>query len=103
MNRSLAIICLTVVVFLGSVGMPLGADREKGWAAFKRGDYETVKREPMPLAIRGHPKSQSIIGHMYMGGWDGKKNVREGIEWIKLAAKGGVFDAQKYLARSYEK
>ena len=30
-------------------------------------------------------------------------NVQEGIEWTKLAAKGGIFDAQKHLANGYER
>jgi hypothetical protein len=83
-------LCLTIAVLLGSMGVSWSGDWEKGWEAFKRGDYDTMKRELMPLAIQGHHKSQSIIGHLLMGGWDGK-NIREGIEWIKLAAKGGVY------------
>ena len=45
---------MTLVVFLGSVGMSESADFQKGLDAYKKGDYATALREWKPLAKQGN-------------------------------------------------
>ena len=54
MKNPTATICLTIAVFLGSVGVTLSSDFQKGPNDAQSGDLETVLREWEPLAKQGH-------------------------------------------------
>ncbi len=45
MKRLLPVLCLTLVVLLGSVGVSWSADFQKGLTEYKSGDYATALRE----------------------------------------------------------
>jgi hypothetical protein len=50
MRKLTATICLTIAVLFGSVWVSWSADYQKGYAAFRSGDYATALRELTPLA-----------------------------------------------------
>ena len=58
MRRLTTILCLTIAVLLGSVGVSESADFEKGLDAIDRGDFATALRELKPLAGQGNARAQ---------------------------------------------
>jgi len=68
MRRLLPILCLTLVVLLGSVGVSWGADWDKGWNAYYNGDYATALRVWKPLAKQGDAVAQYYLGALYANG-----------------------------------
>ena len=64
MKRLLPVLCLTIAVLLGSVGVSWSADFQKGGDAYNRGDYATALREWKPLAEQGDAGAQYGLGVM---------------------------------------
>ena len=58
MRNLTATIFLTVAVLLGSAGVSWSADYQKGFTAYKSGDYTTDLREWTPLAEQGNADAQ---------------------------------------------
>ena len=50
MRNLTTILCLTLVILLGSAGNSKSADFQKGLTAYESGDYATALREWTPLA-----------------------------------------------------
>ena len=71
MRRLTAILCLTVAVLLGSVGVSESADYQKGLDAAKRGDYATALREWQPLAEQGNASAQFCLTSAPLGHIEG--------------------------------
>ena len=101
MKRLTASLCLTIAVLLGSAGMSVSGDWEKGYAAYKGGDYATALREWEPLAIQGDADAQTNLGVMYHRGDGVPQNDKTAVKWYGLAAKQGNADAQTYLGNAY--
>ena len=68
--------------------MPAFADYETGLRAYELGDYEGALEEIQPLARRGDPGSQFLLGVMYAEGrgvpWDEVK----ALAWLACAGAG---------------
>ena len=58
-------LALTVVVVVFALTAPAWADRERGTAAYMRGDYAAALREYRPLAEQGDATAQYSLGVMY--------------------------------------
>ena len=54
------------------------AKENKNWQRM----VEIVK----PLAIKGHPKSQAMLGELYLEGVGVEQSKQEGLEWLHKAA-----------------
>ena len=102
MKRLTATLCLTIAVLLGSAGMSVSGDWEKGYAAYKGGDYATALREWEPLAIQGDADAQTNLGVMYHRGDGVPQNDKTAVKWWKLAAEQGHADAQYKLGLLHE-
>ena len=98
-----AIICLTLNILLGSVGVSASADLQKGVVAFMSGDYATALREWKPLAEQGNADAQTYLGVMYAGGQGVPQDYKTAVKWYKLAAEHGNALAQNYLGLMYRK
>ena len=59
-------LCLTTTVLLGSAGGSQGASFQKGFAAFKSGDYVTAPREWKPRAEQRDADAQGNLGEVYI-------------------------------------
>ena len=59
-------LCLTTAVLIESAGGSQGASFQKGFAAFKSGDYGTAPREWKPLAEQGDADAQGNLGELYI-------------------------------------
>jgi len=68
MKNLTAILCLTLTLFLGSVGNSESADFQKGLTAAQSGDFATALREWTPLAKQGNADAQYNLGLMYYKG-----------------------------------
>ena len=101
MKKLLVPFCLTLIIFIGSVGVSASADFQKGFTAYFSGDYATALREWKPLAEQGHISAQYGLGLMYRDGNGVPKNYKTAVKWLRLAAKQGRADAQFYLCVMY--
>jgi hypothetical protein len=97
MRRLTAILCLTLAVLLGSVGVSWSADFQKGWTAYQSGDYATALREWKPLAERGDAVAQSRLGEMYRKGNGVPQDDKTAVKWWRLAAEQGYARARDNL------
>jgi len=70
---------------------------EDGMAAYNRGDYLPAIRLFRPLAEKGNPKAQSVIGVMYRKGEGVARNSARAFMWFSLAAKRGDAKAKAEL------
>ena len=64
-------LCLTIAVLLGSSGVSVGADAQKGQDAYDNGDYLTAVQQWKPLAENGDPVFQGMLGSIYRQGKPG--------------------------------
>ena len=87
MRNLTATLCLTLTLLLGSVGVSESADWQKGYTAYKSGDYATALREFEPLAEQGHGVASYALGVMYRDGQGVSKNYKTAVKWFKLAAE----------------
>jgi hypothetical protein len=97
MRNLTATICLTIAVLLGNAGMGWSADFQKGYAAYKSGDYATALREWRPLARQGNADAQFNLGWMYEKGRGVPQDDKTAVKWYRLAAEQGNAVAQQYL------
>ena len=77
-----------IVVLAIGAAMPAFADYETGLRSYELGDYEGALEEIGPLARRGDPGSQFLLGVMYAEGrgvpWDEVK----ALAWLACAGAG---------------
>ena len=102
MRRLTAILCLTIAVLLGSAGVSWGADYQKGYAAYKSGDYATALREWKPLAEQGDASAQYNLGVMYANGKGVPQDGKTALKSFTLSAEQGNAYAQYSLGYMYE-
>ena len=75
----------------------------RGNAAFVRGDYNKAARELVPLAERGNPRAQAMLGFMYATGQGVPQNYNAASYWYRLSAEQGDTTAQYLLGLAYDK
>ena len=97
MKRILAVLLLTLAA------PAWGQDFEKGWAAYKRGDYATALREFLPLANQGLAFAQYTLGRMYAEGQGVVQDYAEALKWYRKATEQGSALAQTSLGVMYER
>jgi uncharacterized protein len=101
MRKLTATLCLTFAILLGSAGMSVSADFDKGLTAAQSGDYATALREWKPLAKQGDAAAQYNLGLLYANGWGVPQDDKTAAKWYKLAAEQGDADAQGNLGAMY--
>ena len=97
MRNMIATLCLTLAVLLGSAGMGVSADFQKGVAAYIRGDYATALQEWKPLAERGDADAQYNLGVMFKQGNGVPQDYKQAAKWYRRAADQGNSRAQVAL------
>lgn len=68
---------------------------------YYKGDYDTAFRFLLPLARKGSPDAQEVIGLMYRIGQGVQKNNEYAHDWLLMAAEQGRPLAQHHLASMY--
>ena len=97
-----AVLFVIVLVFLVAIFVrwsadPLAAVR----VAYQSGDYSTVLRLLLPLAEKGHPRAQGMLGALYANGAGVGQNYAAAVEWSRRAADQGDAVAQAQLGFMY--
>ena len=95
MRNPIRIVLTLAIPLLSAVG--LGADLEKGLAAYDVGDYETSLAECQPLAEEGNATAQFCVGRLYANGFGVPMNDDLALRWYGLAAEQGYSEAQLNL------
>ena len=89
MRKLTTTLCLTLAVFLGSVGMSESGNFVKGSIAYDSGDYATALSEWKPLAEQGNASAQYSLGLMYK---EGRGVIQDNVYahmWFNIAASSG--------------
>ena len=95
MRDPIRIILTLAIPLLSAVG--LGADLEKGLAAYNVGEYEISLAECQPLAEEGNATAQFCVGRLYANGFGVPMNDDLALRWYGLAAEQGYSEAQLNL------
>ena len=101
MRNLTATLCLTLTLLLGSSGVSWSADFQKGYTAYKSGDFATALREWEPLANQGDAVAQSFLGWMYRKGKGVPQDYKTAVKWYRLAAEQRLAVAQYHLGNRY--
>ena len=101
MKTLLTTLCLTIVVFLGSVGASFSADYQKGLTAARSGNYASALREFRVLAEQGHASAQYNLGLMYDNGRGVPQDYKESMKWYSKSVEQGHVEAQYNLGVMY--
>ncbi len=78
---------VAVALAIGAA-MPAFADYETGLRSYELGDYEGALEEILPLARRGDPGSQFLLGVMYAEGRGVPWNEVKALAWLACASAG---------------
>ena len=89
--------CLTLIIFIGSVGVSESADFQEGMWAYTAKDYATALREFKPLAEQGHPDAQYYMGVMYAFGKGVLKDQVFAHMWANIALMNGYQRGTKLI------
>ena len=94
-------------LILAAIGLllwvaPAQANYWEGYAAFKRGDYQTANREFQRLAELGHAAAQFNLAYLYHHGLAVPRNPAEAVRWYRASAEQGRVEAQFSLGTLYE-
>jgi TPR repeat protein len=77
------------------------SDAEAGYAAYRKGDYESALRILRPLAESGEARAQFNLGVMYSEGQGVPQDYTEAGKWYGLSAWQGYAQAQYNLGLWY--
>lgn len=73
-------------------------DANNGFEAHKRGEFESAWETLEPLAARGHPAAQRVVGIMLLLGQGLERDPPQAARWLKGAATRGDTQAQELLS-----
>jgi len=95
-SSSLHVTLVSIVVVLSICPATVLSDSlDEGVAAIREGRYEEALELVLPLAEKGDPQAENIMGAMYMNSWGVELNTAEALRWYGLAAEHG--DARAYF------
>ncbi len=103
MYRSTRLVVCAAVIMLAATISSYAESLARGNAAFVRGDYNKAARELVPLAERGNPRAQAMLGFMYATGQGVPQNYDAASYWYRLSAEQGDTTAQYLLGLAYDK
>ena len=73
-----------------------------GYAAYLAGDYITAIKEIGPLAEKGDPRSQYVLGVMFLNGLGVPSDSQKAIDWFCKAAQKKHYEALFQLGKVYD-
>ena len=97
------LIALLMVISIGATGVVYAQDLQKGWEAYKSGDYATAFEQWKVLAEQGHALAQFGVGYMYYEGKGVAQYYQDAVKWYRKAAEQGDGDAQFNLGQMYRR
>lgn len=103
--RSMAVAALVPFLALGPTGGARGDELAQefrsGRSAYNLGDYSRAFTLWLPLADRGHAKSQAALGYLYLMGLGVAQDDAEAARWYGRAASQDEVNGQYYLGMLY--
>ena len=101
-RRVAALAVIALCAFAGS--RPASADAlAQATAAYNRGDYARAANMLTPLALRGNPKAQALLGYLYEHGFGEPQVYVAAVDLYQEAANSGNAFAQCMLGLMYDK
>src|SRR5271170_2922325 len=98
MMRRIAMFALLLpCIMIGTASAGL----DEGRNALQKGDYATALIELKPLADKGNPEAQFLLGTMYASGHGVPKDDKQTAEWYRKAAVQGFALGQTNLGYMY--
>ena len=99
MRKSILYGCaiMALVSVSGASSVAWAGPWEDGMVVYNRGDYVPAIRLFRPLAEKGNPKAQSVIGVMYRKGEGVARSSARAFMWFSLAAARGDAKAKAEL------
>jgi peptidoglycan hydrolase-like protein with peptidoglycan-binding domain len=93
-RRRLAPALAAILALAGLVvATPALADYNSGITAYENRDYAAAQRELQPLADRGDPRAQRLMGLMYRDGLGVRKDLIRAYMWFDLGAQRNQYGA----------
>jgi peptidoglycan hydrolase-like protein with peptidoglycan-binding domain len=93
-RRRLAPALVAILALVGlTAAAPVLADYNDGITAYENRDYATAQRELQPLADRGDPRAQRLVGLLYRDGLGVRKDQIRAYMWFDLAAQRNQYGA----------
>ena len=83
------LICAGVILGAGTIPAARAASMLEGRAPITRGEYTTAARRIIPLAQRGDPHAQAMLGFMYANGRGVPQSYDVAVDWYLQAAERG--------------
>ena len=87
--------------FVNSVPIAFGADMSAALMHYDEGNFGKVLLIIEPLAEKGNPEAQSLLGWMYFKGQGVAKSNKKAIQWYVLSAEKGNSGAEFNLGFMY--
>lgn len=88
--------------FSGPVFAEQDSPMERGLAAYNAGDYRSAYNFTVPLASKGDPAAENLLGMMYELGKGVPQNLAKSVAYYRQGAEQGNEYAQYNLAVSYD-
>lgn len=87
------------------IGPAAGSDAELAvaYAAYQAGDFAKARTRYAALASRQNHLAQFNLAVMLVNGEGGEPDPRQGVDWLRKAADGGIARAQFSLGSLYER
>jgi uncharacterized protein len=101
-NGLTGIVALAMLALL-SVDSATAGGLADGRAALGRGDYGEAVAILLPLAQRGDPRAQAMVGFLYAQGRGLPQNYRKAAHWYRRASEQGDATGQYMLGLMYDK
>jgi uncharacterized protein len=92
----------TMLGFIVALGAATDA-AVTGTASAGEGDYVAAARRIIPLAQRGDPRAQAMLGFMYASGRGVPQSYEVAVDWYLQSAEGGDPTGQYLLGLMYDK
>ena len=92
---------VTVAALFSSASYAIADPSGDCAAAYDRRDFAEALRVCRPLAEQGDPKSQAVLGLMYMRGQGVQHDDLEAVDWFRKAAEQGDGTGEAWLGFSY--
>jgi TPR repeat protein len=93
----------TLIAGVAAAGPAKASSLTQGKAAFSRGNYVLAARLLAPLARRGNPRAQAMLGFMYENGLGAPQAYDVAAELYAEAAERGDPSGQYLLGLMYDK
>ena len=88
-DYKLKVIILLLLVISFFPGVALANEFEDAVEAVNRRDYKTAYKMMVPLAEKGKPAAQLVLGMMYFKGTGVEKSIIEADKWLIISEKLG--------------